>query len=166
MNRRNILTLIALDATLLGLGLAAPALIVYPSAGQLTEFLRIFTPGFDSPREVSIAGGIITLFNEGEIVIGSILLLFSVLFPLAKLGAMWVGVLENARNVTVHFAARLAKYSMLDVLVLALLVIAIKKIPGGSRIAIGPGAIFFAASVIISVFVPLFLKRSVVAPQN
>lgn len=167
--RRTILGLIALAAVLLGLGLAAPALVIYPAAGKLTALIKLLTPAFDQPQEISIAGGIRALFLEGELLVAAILLLFSVLFPFAKLGALWdaaaelrpgSGDLEPGFRRALGLAAKFAKFSMLDVMVLALIVTVLKKLPGESRAEIGIGTIFFALSVLISICIPLLLKSA------
>jgi paraquat-inducible protein A len=166
-SKRTILALVAVDAALLGLGLVAPALIVHPSAGKLTPLLKMITPSFGEQREASISGGIRILFQEGEVGIGSLLLIFSVLFPLAKLGALWTAACDldlagpnPATSRAAQLAAKLAKYSMLDVLVLALLVITLKRLPGGTSAEVGSGALFFALSVALSVAIPQLLKIS------
>lgn len=155
--------LVIASSLLLGFGLVAPSMVLYPSAGELTELVRIFQPQFGAAREISILQGIKVLLREHEIAIGLLLLVFSVLFPLAKLGVLWRATLDlrdhqrHARSLVL--IDKLAKFSMLDILVIALIVIAIKRLPGGTRAEIGIGAIAFALSVFLSMLIPALLKR-------
>jgi uncharacterized paraquat-inducible protein A len=56
---------------------------------------------------------------------------------------------------------------MLDVFVLAVLVVAIKGLPGGSRVAIEWGAAAFCASVLLSIYISLHIggQRNSVASE-
>jgi uncharacterized paraquat-inducible protein A len=58
-----------------------------------------------------------------------------------------------------RLAHHTGKFSMLDVMVLALLVIAIKGLPGKSSLRIEWGVWAFAASVVLSLLISLLLHR-------
>jgi uncharacterized paraquat-inducible protein A len=51
------------------------------------------------------------------------------------------------------------KFSMLDVFVVGLIVLAIKGLPGGSRVTLGWGVAAFAASVILSMVAAIIIQR-------
>lgn len=51
------------------------------------------------------------------------------------------------------------KFSMLDVMVIAVLVVAIKALPGGTKIALGWGLFAFAGSVLLSMIASLGVHR-------
>ena len=151
-----------LSSILFGIGIVAPSLIIFPGAGKFGFFLSIFSPEFSAPRQVSIAGGIATLLSEGEYIIGLVILIFSILFPIGKLCILWAIAQTKHSQISQTGLAklidRLGKFSMLDVFVLALLVIALKRLPGGSRIELGIGVYLFGASVLLSMLVPIWLK--------
>lgn len=81
-----------LSAALFGLAITMPFVTMKPGAGG--AFAEIFIEFLSGQRFVpqtwSLLGGIINLFRAGETTIGSILLLFSVAFPAAKLFALFV----------------------------------------------------------------------------
>jgi paraquat-inducible protein A len=105
------------------------------------------------PQSFSIIGGIIHLFEGGDILIAAVLMIFSVLFPAAKLGVLYLAILSGSvSSKVVSLLAVIGKWSMLDVFVIALLVVAFKGFPGGSRIELNLGAYFFATSVLLSMF--------------
>ncbi|MEM6459093.1 MAG: paraquat-inducible protein A [Planctomycetota bacterium] len=139
------------SAVLLGLGLVGPCLTVVPRAGELTGWLRLLRPGELEPTTYSILGGIAALWRGGEPGLAAVLLAFSVVFPTLKLGAMGWGVaavwMGQRPHAVVRWAGHLGKFSMLDVVVLGLLVLAVQALPGGSEAELGWGVWAFAASV-------------------
>lgn len=105
---------------------------------------------------VSVVGGIITLFREGEYFLFAVLALFTLVFPCVKLGLLAVVWLERehdlARVRRLHgWVGSLGKWSMLDVFVVAILIVAMKS-AGVARIQIGSGLYLFTFSVIATQF--------------
>jgi paraquat-inducible protein A len=116
---------------------------------------------------VSVVGGIITLFREGEYFLFAVLTLFTLVFPCVKLGLLAVVWLERehdlARVRQLHgWVESLGKWSMLDVFVVAILIVAMKS-AAVAQIHIGLGLYLFTFSVIVtqfaSVWVAGLLKR-------
>ena len=101
---------------------------------------------------VSVVGGIITLFQEGEYFLFAVLSLFTLVFPCAKLGLLAITWLEREKDLTrlreLHrWVATLGKWSMLDVFVVAILIVAMKSATV-AEIHIGFGLYLFTFSVI------------------
>src|SRR5438067_4214453 len=77
-------------------------------------------------RVFSLLSGIIELFNTNQALIGSILLIFSVIFPFAKLAALLIATsslapISLAARRRLHLLATFTgKYSLLDILVVAI----------------------------------------------
>ena len=86
----------------------------------------------EGPRLFSVMTGIRELWRNEHQFLAALILVFSVCFPIIKLlisllcasGATWMG--RRAREVLVWLASWTAKYSMLDVLVVAVLVMTVK----------------------------------------
>lgn len=105
---------------------------------------------------VSVVGGIITLFREGEYFLFAVLALFTLVFPCVKLGLLAVVWLEREHDLVrvrrLHgWVGSLGKWSMLDVFVVAILIVAMKS-AGVARIQIGFGLYLFTFSVIATQF--------------
>jgi paraquat-inducible protein A len=105
---------------------------------------------------VSVVGGIITLFREGEYFLFAVLTLFTLVFPCVKLGLLAIVWLERehdlARVRRLHsWVESLGKWSMLDVFVVAILIVAMKSAAVAS-IHIGLGLYLFTFSVIATQF--------------
>jgi len=105
---------------------------------------------------VSVVGGILTLFREGEYFLFAVLTLFTLVFPCVKLGLLGIIWLERdhdlARVRGLHrWVASLGKWSMLDVFVVAILIVAMKS-AGVADIHIGSGLYLFTFSVIATQF--------------
>ena len=164
MNQSRAQLLILLASTLLGFGLFSSCLTITPSAGEWTGVLKIFKPDFTTPKELSLVGGIRQLFEHGFPFIGGLILIFSIAFPLWKLGVLWAASWatshgEHPRRL-LKLVEKLGKYSMLDVLVIALLVVAIKGLPGGTAVTLGPGFYCFAVSVLLALGLPSIVRSA------
>jgi paraquat-inducible protein A len=140
---------------LLGVGLAAPCMTIVPRLGSHTalgEWLGLL----DEPRTYSILSGIADLLAGRGVWIGLLLLVFSVLFPVAKLVALRMAVADRHAGRPLnrlHGAlAGLGRYSMADVFVVALLVVASKTYPGGTEVVVRWGLYPFAASALLTMF--------------
>ena len=147
--------LLAVCSLLLGVGLFAPCMTIHPAFGKLTPLIRFIDPDLTTPTSFSIVEGIRSMFSEGNFFVGLIVLVFSVLFPLWKLGVDWQALtrLEVGQplSASLRHVNALGKWSMLDVLVLAVLVVAVKGLPGGTRVTIEWGALAFCASVLLGI---------------
>ena len=146
--------LLVLAAGLLGFGLTLTCLTVTPGFAPYEDWVRLLDPSLTTPSSYSVISGILSLFDQGAPGIGVLLLGFSVLFPVAKIVLMAAGVEALRRREgpgwllrCVHHAG---KFSMLDVWVIAVLVVAIKGLPGQTQVDLGPGIYLFAGSVLAS----------------
>ena len=114
---------------------------------QLTRFF-VWTDTF------SILTMILALFTDGEVLLGIVVLVFSVLMPAAKIILLsWVMMCSSNRIVPpwMHaIVATISKWSMLDVLLVALVIFAVKTSGIGTAISL-PGLYFFTLSIILSV---------------
>ena len=131
---------------------ALAALLLYPVAMSL-PVLTVTRLG--RAHEASIWSGIVGLFAEGELGVGLIVLLCSVVAPIVKLGATLALSLEELparahhRAIAYRAVELLGRWGMLDVLLVALLVAAV-KLGDLVRITPGPGLGAFAAVVTLS----------------
>ena len=112
---------------------------------------------------VSVVGGIITLFHEGEYFLFTVLTLFTLVFPCVKLGLLGVIWLERehdlAKLLRLHgWVESLGKWSMLDVFVVAILIVAMKS-AGVADLHIGIGLYLFTFSVIATQFASVRVAR-------
>jgi paraquat-inducible protein A len=153
---------LALSALLLGLGLFAPVMTLHPGFGNYTGVVKMLAPDLAQPRTFTLFGSILTLLREGSLFIGGLLLIFTVLFPIAKLGIYWSAVdqlaLGRGPGKIYERFSHLGKFSMLDLLVVALLVIAIKGLPGGTSVILDWAAPAFCASILLTLYFSSVLK--------
>lgn len=152
-----------LAAVLLGLGLVAPCMTVQPSFGDYDSWVKLLKPDFIEPTTYSILGGILKLIEGDSPALGLILLLFSVAFPAVKLATLWVGVAQitagQKTGVALWITHHAGKFSMLDVMVIALIIVGMKALPGGTTITVGWGLYTFAGSVIASIVGSILVKK-------
>ena len=104
--------------------------------------------------EVSVIGGMVSLWEAGEFFLFAILFVFTVTFPAVKilaLLAIWLvpGLTRESAQSMFRFVSNLGKWSMLDVFVVAILVLLLRS---GSiaEIAIRDGVFLFTSSVLLT----------------
>jgi len=142
--------LIVSAAVCLFLGLTLPVV-------RLTR-LYVWTDTF------SITSVIWTLFRDGEIWLSAILFIFSIMFPALKLLYLLAifampGMSDAKRAGNLAHLAWLGKWSMLDVLVLALIIFYVKSSGVADAVAL-PGIYFFAASVILTMITSSRIQKT------
>lgn len=148
---------------MLGVGLVEPCMTFVSRMGGSTDVARA-AGLIPEPATYSVLSGILALFEDGDVGIGCVLLAFSVLFPAAKLIAVRLALQGATRRaVSPHLlkaVAALSKYSMVDVFVIALLVVASKTMPGGSRIELEWGLFAFGAAALLSTGLTSAVRKS------
>jgi len=135
---------------------------VWPGFGRFEVWVRLLNPQVIAPTTYSMLGGILRMIDHGNAAIGLLLLCFSVLFPTLKLAmlAFATSRLRAADNHQPRFGwlHHTGKLSMLDVMVLALVVIAIEGLPGPARVSLEWGVGSFAASVILALIASIIVS--------
>lgn len=132
------------------------------AAGVLFPFFRV-TKFWVFKDAISVVSGLLTLCREGEYFLFAVLTLFTLVFPCAKLGLLAVIWLERehdlARVRRLHgWVESLGKWSMLDVFVVAILIVAMKS-AAVAEIHIGFGLYLFTFSVIATQFASTWVAR-------
>lgn len=135
---------------------AVCALVFYVPAMML-PMLRIERLGHI--QENSLLGGVASLFSQGHGFIALLILFFSVLLPPAKLIALWLlavnGVrLPKQKALLYHAVELFGRWSMLDVMLVALLV-AFVKLSDLLIVTPGHGLIAFAGMVLLNILASL-----------
>ncbi len=132
--------------------LALAGLILYPFA-ILLPVLRLEEMGHATTT--NIWDGMVSLFASGQLLVGVIVLIGSVVAPLGKLGAMLAlclgDLLLHRRHQAFTYRAVewLGRWGMLDVLLVATLVAAV-KLGDWVQVHPGPGVLAFTAVVVLS----------------
>ena len=145
--------LVLVASVAFSLGLILPMFTVRPSAGDLTALVQIFPGDMMRPKTVSLLDGMTVLWHENEQFLAVLLTLLSVVLPVLKLSVLWLNAL-NIHEIDlwlVKVVRSVSKYAMAEVFVLALLVMIVKSLPGGSRVTLHAGAWAYTASVMISI---------------
>ena len=112
---------------------------------------------------VSVVGGVFTVRREGEYFLFPVLTLFTLVFPCVKLGLLAIIWTEREHNLSrvrrLHQRVEyLGKWSMLDVFVVAILIVAMKS-AAVAEIHIGVGLYLFTFSVIATQLASGFVAR-------
>ena len=108
-------------------------------------------------ERVSILEGVWALWGNGHHFLFTVIVVFSILFPLAKLLgalALWYGVEAGSRLLArwLHWLEVFGRWSMLDVFVVALTVVAI-EVSLINDVTIHSGIYLFTAGIVLSILV-------------
>ncbi len=110
----------------------------------------------------SVWTGIVALWQQHEYVLASVLFFFSIVFPIVKLlslAVVWFQKLPEEQTVRLlHWLRILGKWSMLDVFVVAILIVAVKL---GPLASVEPrrGVYFFCLAILCSMFTTQYINR-------
>lgn len=166
MSRATLLirVVLCLASVLLGLGLVAPCMTVQPSMGQPWDsWLALLEPSELEPTTYSILGGILELMRSDSLGLGLLLMVFSVVFPAFKLATLWwtATVIKQGKptGTALWITHHAGKFSMLDVMVIAVFIVAIKGLPGDTEVTIAWGLFAFAGAVVLSILASLQVHR-------
>lgn len=129
--------------------LAAAALVLFVPAITL-PVMTLERLGHESVA--SIWSGTVKMLASGDYAVGLTVLFFSIIAPIAKLGALFTLSLggrrlsAGARSKTYHAVELIGRWGMLDVLLVAVLVAAVKL---GDLVEVtpGPGVVLFGVVV-------------------
>ena len=161
---------VLISAILLGFGLSGPTLTIDPNFADFTWLVKIISPEDLESTTYSILGVIGKLMDGDNLFLGVILGLFSVVFPVAKLGLYWVAAgcssdIGRASGL-LPWVHRAGKFSMAEVFALALIVVVVQTLPGGSTASVKWGAYVFVASILGSIFVSFALDKPSPSSSN
>ncbi|HKB16364.1 MAG TPA: paraquat-inducible protein A [Planctomycetota bacterium] len=147
---------------ILAVGLVAPSMTYVPRLGEATDVARAAGLVPD-PTTYSVLSGIVSLLEHGDVLIGCVLLVFSVVFPISKLIVVRLALRGEGGGAVppplLRAVAFASKYSMVDVFVIALLVVASRTMPGGSRIELEWGIFAFCAAALLSTGLTSSVRR-------
>lgn len=132
------------------------------AAGLLLPTLRTSTLVFWT-KTYSIAGFTIRLLLDGSLLLFLIVGAFSILLPVWKLWALhsiFQRSTSKANSGQFELLGWLGKWSMADVLVIALIVFSMKSSGVASALVL-PGAYFFAAAVVVSMIATAKVKEAI-----
>ena len=127
-----------------GLGLVLPIAVF--------ETLLVFT---ETPSLLEVIWG---LWEEGDHLIAGVVALFSIVFPAAKLLVLHYAAYRPEKTHWVERVGVLSKWSMADVLVVALAIFAAKT-SGLADAAAQAGIWFYAAATLLSAIAALLMVR-------
>lgn len=122
--------------------------------------LRFWT---DEPSLIELIAGVI---ESGDLFLAIVVMIFSIIFPVLKLGYLSLAAIagpERAPRAALDHIGWLGKWSMMDVLLVAIAVFAAKTSGFASAISM-PGLQAYAGAVIASAFAAELLKASLRKP--
>lgn len=150
--RRMVPWLVALSSIAFGAGVVLPLFTIQPSAGVWTSLVRLCAADQMQSRTLTLPGGILQLWQGGEVGLTILLGLLSLVLPIVKLSVLWWECFQvgDIPEPFLDFFRAISRYAMVEVFVVALLVMLVKSLPGGSSITLHLGTAAFTGSVVLS----------------
>ena len=160
MKRRRSLILIAISCFLFGSASILPIFSVKPAAGEWTAIAQILSPSDMKTVNFSLIDGVLTLWSEEEKILAAIIAIFSLILPIIKLSVLWAETLFYGllSEKWMGFLQIISRYAMLEVFLVAMTVLLLKEMPGGSRITLEGGFYAFGGSVILSLLTAQWIE--------
>lgn len=110
----------------------------------------------------SVVTGVFGLAEDRQYVLATVVFFWSVVFPIGKLALLywlWFGRSDaKQRAVVLKRLDKLGKWSMLDVYIVAVLIVAVKLGPL-AEVTVEPGLYVFGAAVLLSMLVGARIER-------
>ena len=154
--------LVAFSSVTFAAGSVFPLLRIEPRAEQWTSVLRLLAPAHMQVKEVTLLGGIASMWTGGEPLLAVVLGFFSVFLPVVKLSLLSMEALAPGQlpKLGKWILSGIARFAMVEVFVVALFVLLAKELPGGSKVAVGLGGWAFILSVILGLIAGQLELRS------
>lgn len=127
----------------------------------ITQPLMVFERFFFFEKEASLVDIVMQLWHDQSWPLALVVGLFSIVLPALKLIYFVVASVVPKRLVDVKwlsFLSTLSKWSMMDVLVVALVIVATKT-SGLAKAAAQPGLWYFTACVVLMAIATIWLQR-------
>lgn len=153
-DRKFAAVLVILSCLAFGMALVFPLFSIHPAAGRWTGLAKLLASDQFASRSFTLIGGIMILWKENERILAVLMGLISLVLPALKLSVLWWEILHlsSLPERFLAFVQAVSRYAMVEVLLIALLVLVVKGMPGGSEFKIHAGTWYFTASVILSLF--------------
>ncbi|MGB0833505.1 MAG: paraquat-inducible protein A [Psychrobium sp.] len=128
----------------------------------LTQPMFTFTHFYFFDDTFSLVDGIFHLATQGEFILFGLLFLFSLVMPVVKMLMLLYNInagqlLSSKQRLNLDKIAKLGKWSMLDVYVIAILAVTV-KLGMIASVTIHFGLVAFAVSVTLSMLLPLAIS--------
>ena len=136
-----------------GLACMLPLLVIQPDLGVAEPVVAFFDAAAVEDQVVYLIESIWSLFETGECLLASILLVCALLLPILKFVLLYAE--HTGRPLQIPSAIRLAisKLAMAEVFLIALFLVLIKEMPGGTSLALAPGFYCFLFASIAALLV-------------
>ena len=121
------------------------------------EKLYLFS---ETPSLINVVTG---LYNDSNVLLATIIAIFSIVFPLTKLALVYIGAIAPTSTILLSKAGKwitaLSKWSMMDVILVALVIFAAKSSGLATAVAL-PGIWFYAVAALGGTLSAEMLRKS------
>lgn len=136
-----------------GLACMLPLLVIQPDLGVAEPVVAFFDADAVEDKEVYLIESIWSLFESSEWLLASVLLACALLLPILKFVLLYAEHTGHPLQIPSAIRLGISKLAMAEVFLIALFLILIKEMPGGTEVQLAAGFYWFLTSVVVAIFI-------------
>jgi len=136
-----------------GVACMLPLLVIQPELGMAQPIVELFDAAAVKDRQILLLESIWSLWSTGEWILALVIALCALLLPILKFLLLYLEHAKSSIRVPVKLRDMISKLAMAEVFLIALILIVIKEMPGGTEVQLAAGFYWFLTSVVVAIFI-------------
>ena len=136
-----------------GLACMSPLLVIQPELGMVQPIVELFDADAVKDRQILLLESIWSLWSTGERILALVIGVCALLLPILKFQLLYFEHAKSSIRVPVKLRDMISKLAMAEVFLIALILVVIKEMPGGTEVQLAAGFYWFLTSVLIAIFI-------------
>ena len=136
-----------------GVACMLPLLVIQPELGMAQPIVELFDAAAVKDRQILLLESIWSLWSTGERILALVIGVCALLLPIFKFQLLYLEHAKSSIRVPVKLRDMISKLAMAEVFLIALILVVIKEMPGGTEVQLAAGFYWFLTSVVVAIFI-------------
>ena len=136
-----------------GVACMLPLLVIQPELGMAQPIVELFDSAAVKDRQILLLESIWSLWSTGERILALVIGVCALLLPIFKFLLLYLEHAKSSIRVPVKLRDMISKLAMAEVFLIALILVVIKEMPGGTEVQLAAGFYWFLTSVVVAIFI-------------
>ena len=136
-----------------GAACALPLMVIQPELGAVQPIVELFDATAVQDQQIFLLESIWSLWNTGEWILALVIALCALLLPILKFMLLYLEHANSSIRVPAKIRETISKLAMAEVFLIALILVVIKEMPGGTEVHLAPGFYCFLFASIAALIV-------------
>jgi len=136
-----------------GVACMLPLLVIQPELGMAQPIVELFDAAAVKDRQILLLESIWSLWSTGERILALVIGVCALLLPIFKFQLLYLEHAKSSIRVPVKLRDMISKLAMAEVFLIALILVVIKEMPGGTEVQLAAGFYWFLTSVLVAIFI-------------